>query len=393
MTTFIEIESWAQELVQSKRLANAEITIYRHGETHQLKRFGTMDLEGQRPLPENTIFRIYSMTKPIIAAAIMMLREEGKLDLNDPASKFIPEFENTQVVRFENGKDVGRESAERNVTVHDLLTHTAGLTYGGPDYPPVSTGYKNAGVDFAAAYANLDEMVANVAGCPLYYQPGSRWIYSIANDILGRIIEVASEMTLDQFLQNRIFAPLGMVDTGFHVGPEKQSRFPSNFGYDQNKNLIDTSDGSNDRFLKSGTLLSGGGGLVSTSSDYMKFARMLLNKGSLDDVTILQPASVDLMTQNQLPGDIPSMGCPEHSTMDMTGIGYGYGVAVIVDEQRASISCSNGDFGWGGVANTYFWVDPKQDMIVLFMSQLMPASDMPIRVKLRDLVYQSIIDA
>lgn len=198
-------------------MASAEIIIYSHGETHQLKRFGTMDLAGRQALPENTIFRIYSMTKPVIASPIMMLREDGKLDLNDPASKFIPEFKTAEVVRFENDKDVGLEPVKRDVTIHDLLTHAAGLTYGGPDYPPVSSGYKNAGVDFAAAYADLGEMAANVRGCPLYFQSGSRWIYSIANDILGRVIEVASKMTLDMFLQNRIFAPLGMVDTGFHI--------------------------------------------------------------------------------------------------------------------------------------------------------------------------------
>lgn len=386
MADFTALNAWAEELITSERLMNAEICIVRHGDTVFSCQHGHMDLARQRPVLENSIFRIYSMTKPIVAVAIMQLIEEGKLKVTDPVSKFISTFTNQFVVDSQGN----RVPASRDITVHDLLTHTAGLTYGGPDHPPVSTSYREKGIDFSTPYADLAEMVAHVGTCDLYYQPGSRWVYSVANDVLGRVIEVASGLTLDQFLEKRIFEPLGMTDTAFHVSADRQSRFVGNFGYDSAGQLEDISDGSNDRFLKSGTLLSGGGGLVSTARDYMTFAKMMLANGTLDVTRILEPASVELMTRNHLPGDLTSMGCAVHSTMSMTGIGYGYGVAVTIDQDQTSMSCSNGDYGWAGVANTYFWIDPEKDMVVLFLSQQMPASDMPIRADLRSLVYTSL---
>lgn len=386
MSQFQAVDSWANHLVQSERLVNTDITIFRDGEMALSCRHGHMDLARQRPLMENSIFRIYSMTKPMIAVAVLILLEAGKLKVSDPVSKYISTFANQFVV----DSDGNRNPVSRDATVHDLLCHTAGLTYGGTDYPPVSTSYREKGIDFSAPFANLAEMAAQVGTCDLFYQPGSRWIYSIANDILGRVIEVASGMALDQFLYDHLFKPLDMRDTSFHVSNNNVPRFVSNFGYDAAGNLEDVSTGSNDRFLNAGSLLSGGGGLVSTAQDYMTFAKMMLGGGTLDGVKILGPDTVDLMTQNHLPGDLPSMGCAVHSTMDMTGVGYGYGVAVTTDQDEASISGSNGDYGWGGVANTYFWIDPKENMIVLFLSQLMPASDLPVRADLRELVYNSI---
>ncbi len=390
MTQFTPVDHWARSLIDQRRLAQAEITILRRGETVFSERYGSMDLEGQRPLPEDAVFRIYSMTKPIIAVAVLMLAEQGKLALQDPVAKFIPEFSDAQVSAHTNGKEVRREPAQTPVTLHHLMTHTAGLTYGGDEYPPVSTAYRENGIDFSMAYANLAEMAAKVGRQPLFYQPGTRWIYSVANDILGRVIEVSSGMPLDHFFTNHIFAPLGMDDTGFHVSDAQKDRFVANFCYDAAGKLADCSAGSHERFLEHGTLLSGGGGLVSTSRDYLKFAQMLLGRGSFAGAQILTPQSVDLMTTNHLPGDLPSMGCATHSTMEMTGVGYGYGVSVMIDQNKVRFPCSNGDFGWAGVANTYFWVDPAEQLIVLFMSQLMPASDMPIRVDLRKRVYQSL---
>ncbi len=388
--SFAAVDSWAKDLVDSNHLANTDITIYRKGMIAYESHYGYADLQGQRPLKENMIFRIYSMTKPVVSAAVLMLIEDEKLNISDPVSKFIPEFANPQVVKFENGQDIGRVAARSPVTVHHLMTQTAGMTYGGEANPPVSTSYRKHGVDFSLAYAQLDELAAIAGTQPLYAQPGTQWIYSIASDILGRVIEVASGLSLDQFLEKRIFTPLQMTDTAFHVPQEKQSRFVSNFGYDRAGNLEDRSSGSDDRFLRNGTLLSGGSGLVSTSRDYLEFTKMLLGRGTCGNIQVLKPSSIDQMTRNQLPGDLPSMGCAVHGNMDMAGIGYGYGVSVTVDKSRASVACSNGDYGWAGVANTYFWVDPAEKMIVLFLSQLMPATDMPIRADLRRLVYDKI---
>ncbi|NQV98299.1 MAG: beta-lactamase family protein [Rhodospirillales bacterium] len=383
---YAPLNTWAEGLVASGRLANTELTVFRKGQTEFTCRHGFMDLAGRRPLLDNSIFRIYSMTKPIIAVAIMILAEEQLLCLSDPVSGFIPTFSD----QFVSQADGERVAADRQITVHDLMSHTAGLTYGGTEHPPVSTSYRAKGIDFSSAYADLAEMAAKVGTCDRYYQPGTRWIYSVANDILGRIIEVASGLSLDTFISQRILEPLAMADTGWHVKPQDKARFVANFGYDSDGCLRDRSAESEDRYLNGGTLLSGGGGLVSTSSDYMAFARMLLAGGTVDGTRILSPRSLAMMTRNQLPGDLPSMGCPVHSKMDMSGIGYGYGVAVTIDQDKATIGCSNGDFGWGGVANTYFWVDPREDMIVLFMSQLMPAVAMPIRTDLRKLIYQAI---
>lgn len=386
MSDYKELDQWASELVQSQRLANADITVIKDGNTQYSNLYGYMDLARQNPLVDNAIFRIYSMTKPIICVAILMLAEEGKLQISDPVEAYIPSFANQSVV----GPDGQRTPTKRPMTLHDLLTHTSGLTYGGEDHPPVSTSYRPNGIDFSEAHGSLQEMVDRVGQRDLFFQPGSRWLYSIAIDVLGRIIEVASGMPLDQFMETRIFQPLGMKDTGFHVHAGQKSRFVSNFGYDEHGQLMDVSDGSNERFLGHGTLLSGGGGLVSTRDDFLRFCQMMLAKGTFGDRQILSENSVELMTRNHLPGDLPAMGCTHHSTMDMSGIGFGYGVAVTQDQDRAAIACSNGDYSWGGVANTYFWIDPKENLIVLFLSQLFPASDMPVRAELRRRVYEVI---
>ena len=390
MTKFDALDVWARDLVDTGRLANTEITILRHGETAYFGQYGFMDIDRQKPLAEGSIFRIYSMTKPIICLAVLILMERGALKLTDPVSKYIPSFANPQVVDDPSSSNPGFIAANRDITLHDLMTHTAGLTYGGTGHPPVSTSYREQGINFSDAYGDLAEVASKVGQCHLYYQPGTRWIYSIANDVLGRIIEVASGQSLDQFFVEHLFKPLEMPDTAFHVTDTNQRRFVSNFEYDADSNLRDCSDQSSDRYLKGGTLLSGGGGLVSTSRDYLKFCQMLLGSGRLGPSRLLSSESVGLMTSNHLPGDLPAMGCPIHGKMDMSGIGYGYGVAVTVDAEKATVGCSNGDFGWGGVANTYFWIDPSEDMIVLFMSQLIPASDMPIRSDLRNHVYRAI---
>ncbi len=390
MSKFSALDRWAHDLVLSRRLANTEISILQQGKSTYYSQYGHMDLEQTKPLVENAIFRIYSMTKPIVSVAVLMLNETKALNLSDPVSKYIPSFANPTVIVDPQDPNAGSVAANREITLHDLMSHTAGLTYGGTGHPPVSTSYREKGINFADAYGDLADFSSRIGECNLYYQPGTRWVYSVADDILGRVIEVASGQSLDRFLTEHIFAPLEMSDTGFHVPENKRSRFVSNFCYNGSGALEDCSDESADRYLRQGTLFSGGGGLVSTSQDYLRFTQMLLGNGSLGSIQILKETSVQLMTQNQLQGDLPAMGCPVHGKMDMSGIGYGYGVSVIVDANKASVGCSTGDYGWGGVANTYFWIDPIEDMIVLFMSQLTPAADMPIRTDLRKHVYDGI---
>jgi len=245
MTDFSPLNAWAEDLVTSGRLAQTEITLIREGATAFNCRHGFMDLARQKPLPENALFRIYSMTKPIISVAVLMLAEDGRMLLSDPVSKYIPTFTNQNVVS-PTGE---RVAAERAVTLHDLMSHTAGLTYGGDGHPPVSTSYREHGINFSDAYGDLAEMTAKVGERDLYYQPGSRWVYSVADDILGRVIEVASGQSLDAVISQRILQPLAMTDTDWHVKPGDEARFVDNFGYDSSGNLQDSSAESLDRYL------------------------------------------------------------------------------------------------------------------------------------------------
>jgi CubicO group peptidase (beta-lactamase class C family) len=387
---FTQLDEWVNEAVASRKLAHAQTIVFKSGATIHTNRCGVMDLATGRALRDDAIFRIYSMTKPVTAVAMMALVEDGACDLDDALAKYIPAFADTHVYCAGAIDAVQTEPPRTPLTIRHLLTHTGGLTYANQKVEPIATLYRNAKVDFSAARNDFANAVDDVAQLPLAFHPGTRWHYSISHDLLGRLIEVISEHTFDQFLEERIFKPLEMLDTGFRIAPENHHRLPAIYGYDKQGQLKDISTYSADRFLRGGTLLSGGGGLVSTAADYLRFARMLLNSGELDGVRILREQTVDRMTRNELSGDLPSLGAAEDGGDSMAGIGFGLIGAIMLDPIRSAFAGSTGDYCWGGAASTYFWVDPKEDMVVVFMTQLMPPAALPTRREVRRHVYAAL---
>lgn len=386
---FGKITSWIDNQIDSGTLANARAVVFRNGQTVYDHRNGYMNLDAKAPLRDDAIFRIYSMSKPITAVALMILQEEGKLHYEDAVKKFIPSFADMRVFLSGDADNYESEPAKTDITIKHLLTHTSGLTYAFRETGPMRKLYARGQVNFNAAEGTLEDIANRAGDMPLVAQPGTVWNYSIGQDIGGRIVEVASGQPFDVFLRERIFEPLGMVDTGFHVPAEKRDRLVSNFNYAEGKPLEDISAESADR-LDHGTVFSGGGGLASTTADYLRFARMLLNNGELDGVRILTPETIGLMTQNHIGGDMPGLGEAEFSGASTAGIGFGLIGAVCIDPSVAELKGSKGNYFWGGAASTYFWVDPAEAMTVVFMTQLMPSSALPTRTELRALVYDAI---
>lgn len=378
------LEAAMQRYVDQDKLPCIQTMVYRCDQLVQSGCYGVMDLETKRPLRPDALYRIFSMTKPITCTAVMALYEEGHFRLYDPVSAYIPEFKEMQVfsVPTEGGSD--RVPAKRPITIHDLLTHTSGLAYGLDESTPVDIMYRRAKM------LRTDELLADkikrLAQMPLMSQPGERYAYSISIDVLGYLVEVISGKTLDVFLQERIFDPLGMVDTGFNVPPEKLERLVEGYLYKEDGSRVNFKDEviieDSGLFDKSQplTFLMGGGGLVSSASDYLRFARMLLNNGELEGERILGPKTVEHMTLNQLPPGL----------MVGPGMGMGYGVGVTTDPAAAMTLVSPGTFGWGGAAGTECWIDPQENLVGLIMVQIMPGNLFPVQPDFRTLVLQAI---
>ncbi|NLO81336.1 MAG: beta-lactamase family protein [Xanthomonadaceae bacterium] len=404
------ITRWMERQVELQRLPGISVLVQRHGRIGYFEAVGQRDVEAGLPLTADTMFRIYSMTKPITSVALMTLYEEGLFQLDDPLAKFLPAFERMQVLTGGDADNPQLEPARELITIRQLLTHTAGLTYGFMHATPVDALYRKHKIVFPGAKDPLAAIVDRLATLPLLAHPGNIWSYSVATDVLGRLIEVISGQPFDRFLHQRIFEPLGMVDTGFHVPPEKLDRFAVLYGPPGSEGmglqptrapnelrpepqpglkLLDPRDGT---FAKPPVAPSGGGGLVSTMSDYLRFCRMLLNKGELDGERLLGPRTVDFMTANHLPGDMASMGQSRFSEAPMEGVGFGLGFSVMLSPARAQTIGSVGEYAWGGAASTGFWIDPLEDMIVILMTQLMPSSTWPLRRELHSLVHQAIVD-
>jgi CubicO group peptidase (beta-lactamase class C family) len=336
----------------------------------------------------DTIFRIYSMTKPISSVALMMLYEQGLFHLTDPISDFLPEFNGVKVWVNE-GELTG---LTRPITVQDLLRHTAGFSYGGyaETGSPVDEFYDRA--DLFNKDITLEEMVGRIADLPLAYQPGEGWRYSVATDVAGRLVEVLSGMSLATFFAEKIFQPMGMTDTAYWVPPEKAHRFAALYGPTETSALaaIDAAIGGD--YSPAVKLHAGGHGLVSTAADYLRFAQCLLNEGELDGARLLGRKTVELMTANHLP---PALLPIEYNGIVGTprpAIGFGLGFSVVLDPPRAGIMGSAGDYGWGGYAETYFWINPVEQLIAILMTQYMPSLTYPIRNDFRTLVYQALVD-
>jgi CubicO group peptidase (beta-lactamase class C family) len=386
------IRKWMQLQVDERKLPGAMTVIWRNGEVAFSHACGLMDVERNKPLRADTIFRIYSQTKAVVSVAIMMLYEEGRFQLDDPIARFVPAFRDMRVFTSGARGKFETEPARRGITFRDLLTHTSGLTYGFMEANPVDAAYRQQGIDFAIDTGTLAEMVEKLAALPLIAHPGEAWNYSVATDVLGYLVEVVSGQPLETFLRSRIFAPLGMSDTGFHVPDDKLERFAACYNRGPQGGLALMDDPHTSRFRKPRTLCSGGGGLVSTAADYLRFCRMLMNMGELDGARLLGRKTVELMTSNHLGGDLADMGMPRFSESTCEGIGFGLGFSVMIDPAKAQILGTAGEYAWSGVASTAYWCDPAEQLITLFMTQLHPSSTYPLRRELRVLVYQSIVD-
>jgi CubicO group peptidase (beta-lactamase class C family) len=388
--------------IATGKLAGTLIQVWRRGGLALNSVLGLADRERQVPLTEDSIFRIYSMTKPITSVAVMMLVEECKIALDDPVSRYIPAWEKLAVHAGGFMESFQTRAPARPMLVVDLLRHTSGLTYGFQQNTNVDAAYRKLKIGDLATEGTLEEMIEKLATLPLEFSPGEAWNYSVATDVLGYIVGKVSGTPFEVFLKERIFDPLGMVDTDFYVPEEKVSRFCSCYAIGALGSAVTSAQGPTlqddartSPYLKPPTFISGGGGLVSTATDYMRFARMLLQGGELDGVRLLGPKTLALMTANHLPGgrDLPGLSRSMFSEATYEGVGFGLGFATTITPSTTLIPGSAGDFFWGGAASTFFWVDPSEDLIVVFLTQLLPSSAYSVRRQLRTMVYSAITES
>ncbi|RFU45400.1 serine hydrolase [Paraburkholderia sp. DHOC27] len=386
--------------IATGKLAGTLIQVWRRGDLALNSVLGLADRERQVPLAEDSIFRIYSMTKPITSVALMMLVEQCKIALDDPVSKYIPAWEKLGVHAGGFMESFQTRPVARPMLVVDLLRHTSGLTYGFQQNSNVDAAYRKLKIGDLATEGTLDEMIDKLATLPLEFSPGEAWNYSVATDVLGYIVGKVSGMPFEVFLKERIFKPLGMVDTDFYVPEEKVARFCACYAIGALGSKVSApapvlqDDPRSSPYLKPPSFISGGGGLVSTAADYMRFSRMLLQGGELDGVRLLGPKTLALMTANHLPGgvDLPRLSRSMFSEATYEGVGFGLGFATTLTPSTTLIPGSAGDFFWGGAASTFFWVDPLEDLIVVFLTQMLPSSAYPVRRQLRTLVYSAITE-
>lgn len=387
------IDGWMRRLVADGKLAGLSVMLSRGGKIPFFRAHGHADIAREKPFAPDTIARIYSMTKPLTSVAVMMLYEEGRFQLDDPIARFLPDFAEMRVLTGGNRVKFESEPALRPITIRDLLTHTSGLTYGFMEATLVDALYRQNGVDFGEAQTDdLATVVARLARQPLLAQPGAEWNYSVATDLLGHLVAVISGQDFGDFLRGRVIGPLGMVDTDFHVPADKLPRLAANYSLFRDRSLKLYDDAVGSLFARSPAIASGGGGLVSTASDYMRFCRFVLGRGALDGVRLLGRKTVDLMLANHLTGDLAAMGQPRFSESAYTGIGFGLGFSVMLDPARAQIVGTPGEVAWGGLASTAFWIDPAEDLAVVLLAQLIPSSALPIRRELRVLSYAALVD-
>lgn len=387
------ISAWMRRYVDDGKLPYLTTLVARDGEIAFLDACGSGDPANAAPTPPvDHIARFYSMTKPVTTVAAMTLLEEGLLQLDDPVARYIPEFGDTQVYVSGPYGDMATEPQQSPMTLRHLMTHTAGLTYGLFDPGPVGEAYRKTPVNFGAPTGTLAEMAVAAASVPLCFQPGSKWTYSVATDVLGRVVEVVAGKPLDQVFRERILEPLGMVDTAFGVPTDKAGRMVACYEKTASTLMKRIDGGGDSRFAGTPSMFSGGGGLVSTIPDYLRFLEMLRRGGALGGVRILGRKTVELMMSNHLPGDIASMGVATFSEMPMVGLGFGLGGSILLDPAKAQILGSAGEFAWGGLASTGFWVDRAEGISAIVVTQLVPSSSWPIRRELRNLVYQALVD-
>ncbi|MEV5430498.1 serine hydrolase domain-containing protein [Streptomyces sp. NPDC052701] len=380
--------------VDEGRLPGFLVAVARGGRVAHLTTHGLRDMAAGLPVEADTLWRIYSMTKPVTAVAALMLVEEGRLSLDDPLDRHLPVFAGPRVYAGGSGPDDLRtRPAAGPILVRHLMTHTAGLTFGFYHTHPVDALYRAAGLESSVPPgADLAQAMEVYASLPLQFDPGTQWNYSVASNVLGRVVEVVSGQPLDVFLAERIFRPLGMTDAGLYVTGEQAGRLAELYGETED-GRIEPAPGlplhGRPRFL------SGSGGMVASAHDFHRFMEFLRRRGELDGVRLLAPRTVDLMTSNQLPGgaDLRSFGSrPAHDEPGNDGVGFGLGVSVVIDPSRTQAPSGLGAYGWSGVATTTFWVDPGRDLTVQFMTQVRPRSSHTVFRDLRTLVHEAVAD-
>ena len=375
-------------------LPGVNILVSRAGKIAYRHMYGARDIERALPVAADTIYRFYSMTKPITSVAIMQLYEKGLFQLKDPISRWIPSFANSQVFIGGDAINPQTRDATREISIHDLLTHTSGLTYHFHMAHAVDEMYRRAGFDWTKSPGDLENQCNVLASLPLLFDPGTEWNYSYSTDVVGRLVEVMSGLTLNTYLEQNIFEPLGMVDTGFLVPNGKEERLAScYYPNSQTKQATLLDDAQRSPYLREPEAFSGGGGLVSTLGDYHRFTQALRNGGSLEGKRIIGRKTLEFMTSNHLPGgvDLTEYGRPLFSETAYDGVGFGLGFSVVVDPVKAQVLSQKGEYAWGGAASTAFWVDPVEDLTVIFLTQLLPSSTHPLRPEMKALVYQALV--
>jgi CubicO group peptidase (beta-lactamase class C family) len=389
--------------IDAGRFPGTQLVVYRRGKVVHSAVQGFADLERKAPVKDDTVFRIYSMTKPITSVAFMMLFEEGRVALDEPVHNYIPEWKNLGVFVAGTAPAFLARPTSRPMLIVDLLRHTSGLTYGFQQRSNVDAAYREKKI---AEAGTLETMIEDLAKIPLEFSPGEAWNYSVSADVIGYLIGKISGQPFEQFLKERIFDPLGMSDTGFYVPAAKAHRFAACYSADpkggmtfhaaeRKGTLTLQDDPATSSFLSPPSFVSGGGGLCSTAADYLTFCRALLNGGELGGVRLLGPKTLQLMTSNHLPGgrDLPEMSRSLFSEATYNGIGFGLGFSVTMDAAKTLVPGSAGEYAWGGAATTSFWIDPAEELIAIFMTQVLPSSAYPIRRELRTMAYAAITES
>jgi CubicO group peptidase (beta-lactamase class C family) len=379
------------------KIAGCQIAVARRGQLGYFRSFGSMDLERSRPVSEDTIFRIYSMTKPITGVALLTLYEQGEFQLSDPVCRFIPEWTDLKVREKLLNGSTHLIDPERPMSVRDLMMHMSGLGFAGRGLPLIQTDDEGR-TSVQPSWGNgatLESLAERLAERALRFHPGTQWFYSTSTDMCARLVEIISGQRFDEYLQRTVLGPLEMVDTGFMVPDSKIGRFAANYSRTPDKKLVLIDDPERSGYRKMPTFLSGGGGLVSTTMDYVRFAQMLANGGELDGTRVLGRKTVELMTTNHLPdnGELRTFAVPgAYGEVGFEGTGFGLTVAIGLGPARTQVIGSAGDFMWGGWASTIFWVDPSEDLVVVFMTQFAPSGTFNFRSQLKALVYPAILD-
>jgi CubicO group peptidase (beta-lactamase class C family) len=386
-------EHFDRRYVATQKIAGCQITVLRGDHVAYHRSLGLMDRERNKPVTDDTIWRIYSMTKPITSVALMQLYEQGAFLLTDPVERYIPSWEGLKVGTVHEDGSIETTETDRPISVKDALMHMTGLPSPMGSLHPIDQTFAKERRELGAS-ATLESVCEALSRHPLKFQPGTRWNYGLSTDICARLVEILSGASFDEYLEEAIFGPLAMTDTAFFVPDDKLDRFAANYRRQPGESPRLTDDPETSTYRRHPTYLSGAGGLVSTTADYLRFCRMLVGRGELEGHRILGRKTLELMTVNHLPGDadLTQLAVGGFGEAGFTGVGFGLGFAVGMGPAATAMAGSAGEYYWGGAASTAFWIDPKEDLAVIFMTQLMPSASYPFRAQLRSLVYQALAD-